>query len=133
MPHGQLHSQIVLLSQHQDGAMQGRSCNHSIWAFLLGLFRSQQNSAVTRMRRSCQVQPSQKNVRSVRFVVKKEGMLLQPLRWRCVECVIHHGRDVREQQQYICDANKQQSDCGVETLSISTCERLNLMTNARGW
>jgi len=23
--------------------------------------------------------------------------LLQPLRWRCVECAIHHERDVREE------------------------------------
>ena len=29
---------------------------------------------------------------------KKEGMLLQPLRWRYVECVIPHERDVREEQ-----------------------------------
>ena len=28
---------------------------------------------------------------------KKEGMLLQPLRWCCVDCVIHHERDVREE------------------------------------
>jgi len=28
-------------------------------------------------------------------------MLLQPLRWRCVECVIHHEWDVHEEQQYI--------------------------------
>ena len=27
---------------------------------------------------------------------KKEGMLLQPLWWRCVDCVIHHERDERE-------------------------------------
>ena len=32
--------------------------------------------------------------------------LLQPLRWCCVECVIHHERDVRE-EQHICGANKQ--------------------------
>jgi len=39
---------------------------------------------------------------------KKEGMLLQPLHWRCVECAIHHERDVRkEQYPYICGANKQ--------------------------
>jgi len=30
-----------------------------------------------------------------------EGMLLQPLRWRCVDCVIHHERDVREEQKYM--------------------------------
>jgi len=29
---------------------------------------------------------------------KKQGMLLQPFRWRCVECVIHHERDVHEDQ-----------------------------------
>jgi len=30
-------------------------------------------------------------------------MLLQPLRWRCVECVIHHEQDhdVREKQHHI--------------------------------
>jgi len=28
------------------------------------------------------------------------GMLLQPLRWCCVECVIHHERDVREEQHH---------------------------------
>jgi len=27
-----------------------------------------------------------------------ESVLLQPLRWRCVECVIHQGRNVREEQ-----------------------------------
>jgi len=32
---------------------------------------------------------------------KKEGMLLQPLRWRCVDCVIHHERDVHEEQKYV--------------------------------
>jgi len=30
-----------------------------------------------------------------------EGMLLQSLRWLCIECVIHHERDVRREQQYI--------------------------------
>ena len=28
-------------------------------------------------------------------------VVLQPLRWRCVECVIHHERDVRDEQQYV--------------------------------
>ena len=27
--------------------------------------------------------------------------LLQPLWWCCVECVIHHERDVREEQKYV--------------------------------
>jgi len=39
----------------------------------------------------------------IHFIIycKKEGVLLQPLRWRCVDCVIHHEPDLREQQQYI--------------------------------
>jgi len=28
-------------------------------------------------------------------------VLLQPLRWFCVDCVIHHERDVREEQHHI--------------------------------
>jgi len=28
-------------------------------------------------------------------------MLLQPFRWRCVKCVIHQERDVREEKHYI--------------------------------
>ena len=63
-------------------------------------FRSK-NGAVTRMWRSWRVQPSHKEraIGSVRC--KKEGMLLQPLRWCWVYCVIHHWWDVREEQQYI--------------------------------
>ena len=33
------------------------------------------------------------------FSFQNGGMLLQPLRWRYVDCVIHHERDVREEQQ----------------------------------
>jgi len=29
-------------------------------------------------------------------------VLLQPLQWCCVDCVIHHEQDVREEQKYIC-------------------------------
>jgi len=44
------------------------------------------------------MKPSQKErvIGTVRC--KKEGMLLQPLRWRCVGCVIHHERNVGEEQ-----------------------------------
>jgi len=28
-------------------------------------------------------------------------VVLQPLRWCCVDCVIHHERDVREEQKYM--------------------------------
>jgi len=53
------------------------------------------------MWRSCRVQPSHKE-RAIGVVCcKKEGMLLQPLRWFCVDCVIHDERDVREEQKYM--------------------------------
>jgi len=53
------------------------------------------------MWRSCGVQPSHKE-RAIGVVrCEKEGLLLQPLRWCCVDCVIHHERDVREEQKYI--------------------------------
>jgi len=47
------------------------------------------------------VLPSQKERAIGAVRCKKEGMLLQPLRWRCVECVIHNERDVRKEQQHI--------------------------------
>jgi len=53
------------------------------------------------MWRSCRVQPSYKESVIGAVRCEKEGMLLQPLRWHCIDCVIHHERDVREEQQYI--------------------------------
>jgi len=63
-------------------------------------FRSQQNGAVTRMWRWCQDQPSHKERAIGAVHCKKEGMLLQPLRWCCVKCVIHHERDVSEERHH---------------------------------
>jgi len=85
------------------------ACYHSakLCAHAARDFHSQQNSAVTRMWRSCGVQPSHKECAIGVVRCKKEGMLLQPLRWRCVDCVIHYEQDVRDEQQYICGANKQ--------------------------
>ena len=60
-------------------------------------FRSQQNGAVTRMWRSCRIQPSQKERAIGAVCCKKEGMLLQPLWWCCVDCMVHHERDMREE------------------------------------
>jgi len=39
--------------------------------------------------------------------------LLQPLRWCCVDCVIHHERNAREEQKYICVArpSNNKRDC----------------------
>ena len=65
------------------------------------VFWSQQNGSVTRMWRSCQVQPSQKERAICAVHYKNEGMLLQPLCWHCVECVIYHKWDVREEQHHI--------------------------------
>jgi len=35
--------------------------------------------------------------------------VLQPLRWRCVKCVIHHERDVREEKHHTCVARTSNS------------------------
>ena len=70
-------------------------------------FRSQQNGAVARMWKSCRVQPSHRE-RAIGVVRCKEGVMLQPLQWCCVDCVIHHEWDVHEEQHhYICSASKQ--------------------------
>ena len=54
------------------------------------------------------MQPSQKECAIGAVNCKKEGMLLQTLHWCCVECAIHHEREVRkEQHPYICGVNKQ--------------------------
>jgi len=79
------------------------ACCHGakLYAYAARDFRSQQNGAVTRIWRSCGVQPSHKE-RAIGVVCcKKEGMLLQPLRWCCVDCMIHHERDVHEEQKYM--------------------------------
>jgi len=98
------------------------ACCHSakLCAHAVRDFRSLQNGAVTRMWRSCQVQPSHKERAIGVARCKKEGMLLQPLRWCCLDWVIHHEQDVREEQHpYICGANKQQkSDHGVWSLFL---------------
>jgi len=59
--------------------------------------RSQQNGTVTRMWRSCGVQPSHKERAIGAVRCKREGMLLQALGWCCVDYVIHHERHVREE------------------------------------
>ena len=69
-------------------------------------FWSQQNGAVPSMWRSCRVQPSHKEHAIGVVHCKKVGMLLQPLHWCCVGCLIHHERDVREEQD-TCGTNKQ--------------------------
>jgi len=53
------------------------------------------------MWRSCRVQPSHKERAIGAVRCEKEGMLLQPLGWRCVEYAIHHERDVHEEYTHI--------------------------------
>jgi len=54
------------------------------------------------------MQPSQKERAIDAVHCKKEGMLLQPLSWCCVESAIHPKHDVhKEQHTNVCDANKQ--------------------------
>ena len=43
---------------------------------------------------------SQRKTWSLQRVNDQILILLQPLRWCCVECVIHHERDVREEQHH---------------------------------
>jgi len=61
-------------------------------------FQSQQNGAVTRMWRRCQLQHSQKQCAIGVVHCKKEAILLQVLSWHCVESAIHHEPDVHEAQ-----------------------------------
>jgi len=51
-------------------------------------FQSQQNGALTRMWKWCQVQPSQKERAKDAVRCKNEGMLLESLSWCCIESVV---------------------------------------------
>jgi len=74
----------------------------TMWSFAPVLLRLSNCNKVARMWRWCQVQfdPTTlditdfENPHSTRFTLQ-ELLLLQPLLCRCVECVIHHERDVR--------------------------------------
>jgi len=55
------------------------------------------------------------------IIEKFECILLQPLRWRCVDCVIHHERDVREEQKYICAARTSNNRVIMACDSIVAC------------
>ena len=74
---------------------RAKLCAYTVWDF-----RMQQNGAVTLVWRSCGVQPSHKERAIGAVRCKKEGMLLQPLRWCWVKCVIHDERDVRKEQHH---------------------------------
>jgi len=67
------------------------ACCHSVKLCVLAIkaLQSQQNGAMTRMWRPCQVQPSQKEPAISAVHCKKERMLLQPLGRCSFECMIH--------------------------------------------
>jgi len=50
---------------------------------------------------------------AARMAVAKGLVVLQPLWWRCVDCVVHHEQDEREEQKYICvvRASNGKRDC----------------------
>ena len=58
------------------------------------------------------------------------NMLLQPLCWRCVECVIHHERDVCEELQCVYMArtsnNKVIMACDLYCRLLPQCEALRI-------
>ena len=52
------------------------------------------------------------------------SQLLQPLRWCCVKCVIHHERDVREEQHHTCMWREQAKiEFTCHDHSVFTCSR----------
>ena len=40
------------------------------------------------------------NLLFAKLIMRNVPCVLQPLRWCCVDCVIHHERDVREEQHH---------------------------------
>jgi len=56
--------------------------------------------------------------------VELQLMLLQPRRWCCVDCVIHHQWDVREEQEYICVARASNSKRDCDAWSLPRCGAL---------
>ena len=57
-------------------------------------------------------------------------VVLQPLHWCCVDCVIHHERDVREEQKYMYVArtsnNRVIMACELYCCLLSRCEALRM-------
>jgi len=84
------------------------------------------NGAVTRMWRSCCVKPSQKARAIAAVRCKNEGMLLQPLCWRCVECVVYHEQNMQKKQHYIYVVRTSNSRvCELYCCLLPQCETLH--------
>jgi len=61
--------------------------------------------------------------------MKTQLTVLQPLRWRCVECAIHHERDVCEEKHHICVARTSNNRvmimaCELYCFLLPQCEAL---------
>ena len=48
----------------------------------------------------CQLTKLPRNRDALKSEIVVHSHVLQPLRWCCVDCVIHHERDVREEQHH---------------------------------
>ena len=61
---------------------------------------------------------------------QKGGDVVATLRWCCVDCVIHHDRDVREEQKYMCVArtsnNRVISSSDLYCCLLPRCEALRI-------
>jgi len=93
--------QAIIEWSHQVNSIV--ACCHSanLCALAAQAFQSQQNGAVTRMWRSCWVQPSHKERAIGAVHSKKKVMLLQSFRWCCAECAVHHKWNVHKNNTHI--------------------------------
>ena len=73
------------------------------------------------------MQPSQKERATGAVRCKKEGMLLQTLGWRCVECAIHQERNVRKEQHPFPRIHKTVNNYGTRLLitTVAALPRLH--------
>jgi len=74
---------------------------------------------------TCETFTKKRAVSAVRC--KKEGMLLQPLGWRCAECAVQHERNVREDQyhMYVGRTNNNRVIMALYCCLLPECEALH--------
>jgi len=107
------------------------ACCHSakLCAHAARAFRSQQNGAVTRMQGRVGFSLHTKNVRSMRFVVKRRGSCYNHSAGVALKCAVHHERDVGEEQYHIYVAwtsnNRVIAACELYCYLLPQCEALH--------
>ena len=66
---------------------------------------------------------------AIQLPIGHKRVLLQPICWRCVECVIHHERDVREEQHHMyvlrTSNNRVIMACELHCCLLQQCEALH--------